>query len=99
MDPSTFQLPEQRGIFERLSPAQFRAVSRKAQGLTDIQSAREGGIARKTISSYIDTARRRLKIGSTQELLWQYYSEYSYVLLFPEGLPPESNSRSNPDAA
>ena len=80
-------LPAQRGIFIGISPAQFRAVARKAQGFTDAENANDGHISKKTVSSYIDATRHRLSIATTQELIWCYYLEYSPALLYPNGTP------------
>jgi len=80
-------LPKQRGTFTRISPAQFRAVARKAQGFTDAENADDGHVSKKTVSSYIDAARHRLSIQTTQELIWCYYREYAPQLLYPDGTP------------
>ncbi len=75
--------PAPRGIFTKLSPVQFRAVVRKAQGFTDAENAAEGGITRKTVSKYIENARGRLGFYATQDLVWAYYREYAPELLNP----------------
>ena len=80
-------LPDQRGIFTDISPAQFRTVARKAQGFTDVENASDGHISKKTVSSYIDAARHRLSIPTTQELIWCYFFEYAPQLLYPNGIP------------
>lgn len=80
-------LPKQRGIFSNISPAQFRAVARKAQGFTDAENAHDGYISKKTVSSYLDAARHRLSIPTTQELIWCYHLEYAPQLLYPDGTP------------
>jgi len=81
MTPSA--LPPKRGIFTQLPDAQFRSVVRKAQGFTDAQSALQAKVAKKTISSYIDSARQKLDFATTQDLIWAYFGEYAPVLLDP----------------
>lgn len=80
-------VPEQRGIFTQVAPSPFRAVARKAQGYTDRENAADGCVAIKTISYYIETARQKLNLPSTQELLWAYYAEYAPNLLYPNDPP------------
>jgi len=89
MKDTPFPVPPQRGIFTRLSPAQFRALARKAQGYTDAQSAHQVNVRTKTISSYVVTCRERLGIISTQDLVWAFYSEYAPDLLNPPDVEAE----------
>lgn len=78
-----FLIPRRRGVFVAIGPAQFAAVARKAQGVTDAQSARVAGVRPKTIAKYVEKARFRLALDTTQELLWCYYEEYVPDLLYP----------------
>lgn len=78
-----FSQPARRGIFSQIGPAQFGAVVRKAQGLTDAQSALLVDVRPKTIAKYIEKARFRLALDTTQELIWCYYEEYAAELLHP----------------
>lgn len=90
-DPVPY-IPDRRGIFEKISPAQFRAVACKAQGFTDLENATDGHIGKKTISTYIDAARHRLGIDTTQRLMWAYYREYAPGLLDPSADSGEVSS-------
>ena len=70
-------VPDRQGIFDRLPPAHFRVVVRKAQAFTEQEIAAELGISRRTVSSYAERARDRLAFHSFQQVQWAFYAEYA----------------------
>ena len=75
--------PPRRGIFRGVPPSHFKAVVRKAQGLTDRESGDLAGLASATVTSYVKDARITLRFPTTQEMLWAFYAEYVPDLIWP----------------
>ncbi len=71
------ELPERRGRFGRLSPAEFHCVTRKAQGFTEKDIARERGCERSTVSKHIERARKSMGFEDVQQLKFAFYAEYA----------------------